>query len=469
MVLGLSACAVGPDYVKPSLELPDQWRAEEGWKVATPQDEMMRSAWWDVYGDEQLNHLEQQALTQNAVLQIAQSRLEQSKSQTTVAMSSLLPQLSLQSGASRFQTSADRPLAAYTTPNQQVQQNDYNTALAVNYEIDLSGRNRRRLEAAQAGQAQAVADFESTRLMLTAQLAADYFALQQLDADIALLQELEQAQQRAMTLINIRYETGMASAMDVDAYHITLNSTRTLVLSLKDQRSHFENAIATLVGTDAPRFHLAVKTEVQALAAVPDISLVQPSVLLERRPDVASAERAMAVANAQIGIAKSAYFPTLNLAALAGSDANSSPLLFAARASSLWSIGLSGTQTLFDAGKTSAAVDMAQAGYQQSVSAYRQTVLSAFEEVQNILSSLNTLKQSQPSFEQSRQSAWHTYDTLKYKYTLGTANALDVTLAQQNWIANERLMLQNRTQLLLTSVQLTKALGGGWSAPAVAR
>lgn len=469
VVMSLTACAVGPDYVKPTVQTSEQWRELGDWKVASPQDEVVRSAWWEVYGDAQLNQLEQQALSQNAVLQIAQSRLEQSQTQTTVAMSSLLPQVSLQGGTSRFQTSADRPLASYTTPNQQVQQNDYNTALSVNYELDLSGRNRRRLEVARATQGQSVADFESTRLMLTAQLAADYFALQQLDADLELLQFLEAAQQRAMRLVQIRYDTGLASALDMDAYRVTLNNTRTLVLSLKDQRAHFENAIATLIGVDAPRFALAVKQAPQSLVSVPELALVQPSVLLERRPDVASAERAMAAANAQIGIAQSAYFPTFNLSALAGSDANRSPLLFAAGASSLWSIGLNATQTLFDAGKTGAQVDAARANYQQSIAAYRQTVLSAFEEVQNILSNLSTLKQNQSWLDQSRQSSRHTYDLLQLKYELGTANALDVTLAQQNWILNERQALQNHTQTLLGSVQLIKALGGGWTTQATQR
>jgi NodT family efflux transporter outer membrane factor (OMF) lipoprotein len=335
-------------------------------------------------------------------------------------------------------------------------------ALGVNYEVDLSGRNRRRLESARANEEQVRADLENTRLILCAQLVGNYFALRQLDADILLLRRLQTSQTRTLALTQVRYDNAFASVLDVAAARTILNSTSSQLLSLQDQRAHFEHAIATLVGVDAPRFSLPANPEPIKLTAIPAVSLLQPSELLQRRPDVASAERAMAAANAQIGIAKSAYFPSFNFGLIAGGDAREAPWLFATGASSLWSVGLSGAQTLFDAGKTSAGVAAARASYEQSVATYRQTVLSAFEEVQNSLSSLGTLQQNQILLDQSRDDARQTYELLQFKYAQGAASQFDVVLAEQNWIGFERLQLQNHTQQLLNAVQLMKAMGGGW-------
>jgi NodT family efflux transporter outer membrane factor (OMF) lipoprotein len=461
-VLLLSACAVGPDYQRPSVQSPNAWKAEAGWGLSEPSDEVLKGDWWAVFGDDQLSRLQELASKNNLTIAQAFTRFDQAREQTNIALSSFLPQVNLQGGSSRFQTSQDRPLSGYNTPNYQVRQDDYNTSIAVSYEADLSGRVRRRLESARAQQAQASADFENLKLLIGAQVAANYFSLRQIDTDLALLQQQLNSQDQVYKLIKVRYDTGYASSADLDAYRIARNNTQSLMWSLRDQRNRFENALATLVGQDAATFKLAPASEL-ALAQIPAIPLTQPAKLLERRPDIASAERAMAAANAQIGIAKSAYFPTINLAAALGSDARQASMFFAGQPSTLWSLGLTGTQMLFDAGRTEAAVKQAQAGYQQTVANYRQTVLSAFEEVQNNLSGLATLQASRQLADQSEQDALHSYKLIQSKLGIGTASPLEVTLAEQTWIAYKRQQLQTTTQQLLSSVQLIKSLGGGWN------
>jgi outer membrane protein, multidrug efflux system len=468
-LLWLSACAVGPDYQKAKVDTPASWKAEAGWSLSEPSDETFKGDWWTVFGDEQLSQLQELARKNNLSIAQAFTRFDQAREQTRVALSSFLPQVSLQGGANRFQTSQDRPLSGYNTPNYQVRQDDYNTSIAVSYEADLSGRVRRRLESARAQQAQASADFENLKLMIGAQVAANYFSLRQIDTDLALLQQQLKSQDQVYQLIQVRYDSGYASSADLDAYRIARNNTQSLIWSLRDQRNRFENALATLVGQDASSFKLAPATDVLSLARIPTIPLVQPAKLLERRPDIASAERAMAAANAQIGIAKSAYFPTINLAAALGSDARQASMFLAGQPSTLWSLGLTGTQMLFDAGRTEALVKQAEAGYQQTVANYKQTVLGAFEEVQNNLSGIASLQASRQLADQSERDALHSFGLIRSKLAIGTASPLDVTVAEQNWIAYKRQQLQTTTQQLLSSVQLIKALGGGWSTPAPPR
>ncbi len=463
----LSACAVGPDYKKPQLETSANWKTEAGWSLSEPSDEMLKGDWWQVFGDAQLSQLQELAQKNNLVVAQAFTRFDQAREQTNIALSSFLPQVSLQGGRSRFETSSARPLTGYSTTNYQVRQNDYNATIGVGYEADLSGRIRRRLESARAQQGQAAADFENLKLLIAAQVTANYFSLRQIDTDLALLQQQLQSQDQVFKLIQVRHDTGYASSADLDAYRIARNNTQSVILSLRDQRNRFENALATLVGQEASVFRLPPAGMVLNLAQVPSVPLAHPAKLLERRPDIASAERAMAAANAQIGIAKSAYFPTINLAAALGSDARQATMFLAGAPSTLWSLGLSGSQMLFDAGRTQAGVKQAEAGYQQALANYRQTVLGAFEEVQNNLSGLAALQASRQLADQSEQDALHSYNLMKSKLEIGTASTLEVTLAEQTWITYKRQQLQTTTQQLLASVQLIKALGGGWStAPA---
>ncbi|MDD0839922.1 efflux transporter outer membrane subunit [Curvibacter sp. HBC61] len=455
----LTGCsAVGPDYQRPSVATPAQWQTEPGWQSGQPRDTEAKGDWWTVYGDPQLNALMALALTQNNTLALAQSRLDQARAQTNAALGARLPRVGLQGATSRYQTSANRPLTSYTSTNSSVQQNDYNLALTVSYEVDLAGRVRRQLEGVRASEAQSQADFENTRLLLGAQLASSYLALRGLDAEIEVLQQTLRAQRKTLDFVTARHELGSASGIDLGQQQGLLAGTEAQLQSLRDTRARFEHALATLTGQPAPSFKLPPSS---ALPPPPLVALGQPADLLERRPDIASAERAMAAANAQIGVASSAYFPSLTLSSLYGNDSGRLAQLFTGP-SLLWSLGLSATQTLFDGGRTQAAVNVAQASHQQASAQYRQVVLVAFQEVQDGLSTQAALRESSRALQQAVAAAEKVLSLSQARYQAGASSLLEVVLAQQTLLGYQRQEVQNRSQQLLTSVQLIKALGGGW-------
>lgn len=457
----LGGCsAVGPDYVRPDTVAPAHWQAEAGWQAGQPRDDELKGPWWLLYADPTLQGLVDTALKQNNTLALAQSRLDQARAQTDSALGALLPRVGLQAGTSRFRTSANRPLSSYTSANSSVEQSDYQTALTVSYEVDLAGRVRRQLENARAAQAQSGADFENTRLVLTAQLASSYLALRGLDAEIEVLNQTLKAQRQTLDFVTARHDLGSASGIDLEQQQGLVSGTEAQLQGLRDSRARFEHAIATLTGQPAPSFQLAADTR---LPEPPQLPLGTPASLLERRPDIASAERAMAAANAQIGIATSAYYPSLTLNSLYGDDSNGFSKLFSAP-SLLWSLGLSATQTLFDGGRTTAAVNVAKAGYQQASASYRQTVLQAFQEVQDSLTTQAALREAQRSLQQAVKSAGKVLELSQARYRAGASSLLEVVLAQQTLLGYQRQQVQNQSQQLLTSVQLIKALGGGWKA-----
>jgi NodT family efflux transporter outer membrane factor (OMF) lipoprotein len=321
---------------------------------------------------------------------------------------------------------------------------------------------RSLIDNAQALEVKSGADFENTRLLLTAQLASSYFSLRALDADIALLSRSLHAQKKGVALVEDRHQQGLTSGLDLAQQQALTSGLESQLLSLKDQRDHFQNAIASLTGQPAPNFELPVLDHAaQILPAAPAVPLNTPAQVLERRPDVASAERAMAAANAQIGVARSAYYPSVNLGALLGSDANKSPLLFTAPAA-LWSLGLSAGVSLFDGGRIDANVSSAQAAYQQAASNYQQTVLNAFEEVQNTLNTRNALAQTQASLNAGAGHARTAFELTQARDQLGASSHLDVLINEQVWLGYERQRVQNQGQQLLNTVQLVKVLGGGW-------
>lgn len=468
----LAGCqAVGPDYQRPSVKLPQQWpqgapgnladRADAGWQRSQPADSLPKGAWWEVFGDAELNHLESQALAANQTLVMAQSKLEQARAQMAVANASLLPRLGLQAGTQRFRTSADRPLTSYSGVNSSVVQNDYNTALTVSYELDVVGRLRRQAEGAQAGAQQAEADLENTRLLLAAQLASSYWALRELDGEIAIVQQTIGWQEKALRYVQDRHDLGAASELDVQLQLSTLSGTRAQWLGLVDQRARVKHAIATLVGDDAASFHLAAWAPDHPLPSPPPVALGQPSTLLERRPDIASAERAMAAANAQIGVARAGYFPIFNFSGLVGSDANQIANLLSAP-SLLWSVGVAATQTLFDGGRTQAAVDAAGAAYRQAVASYRQTVLVAVQEVSDALTSQAAQGRAQQELSVATRAADKGLELSDFRYRQGAAGYLEVIVAQQNALSYRRQAMQNLGAQWLTTVQLVKASGGGY-------
>jgi NodT family efflux transporter outer membrane factor (OMF) lipoprotein len=454
----VAGCAVGPDYKRPDVTLPASWQGESTFHPAKPDDGALKGNWWEMFHDDQLNNLEQHALVQNQSLQLAATRLEQARAQLTVAQSALLPQANLQTGASRGKTSADRPLAEYGVPNQSVVQNNFQVGVGVNYEADIFGQVRRSVESAKASSEQAGADFENTRLVLMAELASDYFNLRELDDEIDVVRKAIGLQLRALEFITARHDNGLASGLDLAQQQALLDANKTQLELLQNQRVQYEHAIATMIGVPAPSFQLPPQTVAMTPPAVP---AGLPSDVLQRRPDVASAERAMAAANANIGVAKSAFFPTVLLQPSIGWDSNKMSNLLSAP-SLLWSLGASATQNLFDAGKTRATVKIAESGYTGAVASYRQSVLVAMQEVSNGIDGLTLLDHANNQAIASVHSSQRVLDLANDRYEGGLDTYLDVITAQQTLLTNQRQQVQIQGQQMLTSVYLIKALGGGW-------
>jgi NodT family efflux transporter outer membrane factor (OMF) lipoprotein len=454
----LTACAVGPEYKKPQLDMPPGWKVEEPFRVGKPNDGAAKGPWWQRFGDPQLDALEAKALANSPNLTIAGARLTQARAVLAGASAGLYPQVGLAGRDARARISANRPLTNNIAPNFSTSQNDFVLALTASYEVDLAGRVSSLVAGAQASAEQSAADFENVRLLLTADLATAYFNLRAIDIEQDVLARNIALQKRSLELATTRRELGAASGLDVAQPQALLDSTLTQVDVLRRTRAQFEHAIATLTGTPAPMFSLAPQASTVAPPAVP-IGL--PSDLLERRPDVAAAERAMAAANAQIGVATSAYYPSISLGALFGSESRLTRLWFNT-ASGIWSLGFSLAQPLFDGGRISASVDSARAGYEATVANYRRTVLTAMQEAEDGIIGLGALERAYAQAKVAIASAGRVLDIATTRYEGGIASSLDVITAQQSLLASERLAAQLQGQRLLTSVFLIKALGGDW-------
>lgn len=460
----LSACAVGPDYQKPQVDMPVTWKLEAPWREATPGDTMDKGAWWERYGDPTLNALQQKVLDSNPTLALASARLAQARASATATSASLFPQLGVGARVNRLKISGNRPLTSYDSPLFSTVQNDYAMSFNASYEVDLFGRVQRSIEGAQASAAQSAADLANTRLLLTAELAADYVNLRELDAELDVVRRSIDLQRRALDLITARYDGGAASGLEVAQQQALLDNTLTQVDVLRKQRAQFEHAIAALTGTPAPVFALAPELHDLTPPAVP---LGVPSDVLQRRPDIASAERAMAAANAQIGVATAAFYPSVVLNPVFGTDSRVIPSLFDTP-SLLWSIGVSATQTLFDAGRSRANVDFARAGYDATVANYRRVVLAAMQEVEDGITGLAALDSASAQARIAVADSRRVLEMATSRYAGGATTYLDVITAQEALLNTERQATQLMGQRLLTSVFLVKALGGDWVLTATA-
>ncbi len=394
----------------------------------------------------------------NQTLAAANARLAQARATVAASSANLFPQLSLGLRAARQRISANRPLTNYNAPNFSTIQNDVAATLAVSYEVDLAGRVQDLVDGSKASAQQAAADLENTRLVLASDLAVNYFSLRALDTELDVLTRSIALQRRSLGLATDRHDLGAASGLDMAQQQALLDTTLTQVDVLKRQRAVFEHAIATLTGTPAPQFSLAPQT---AALLPPPVPLGIPSDVLERRPDVASAERAMAAANAQIGVATAAFYPSIILAPNVGVDSRFLRTLFDAP-SLLWSFGVSATQVLFDGGRISANVDFARAGYDVTVANYRRVVLTAMQEVEDGISGVAALDRAYTQALRAIDSTNRVLTIATDRYEGGVATYLDVITAQQSQLNSERQAAQLLGQRMLTSVFLIKALGGDW-------
>jgi multidrug efflux system outer membrane protein len=453
-------CTVGPNYQRVTAPVPAKWDVSEPWRESAPKDGVAKGEWWSTFHDDELNGLEKQALDANQTIKISAARLEQARASAAVQIATQFPTLSTAPSTERQRLSGNRPAISNFLVNSPVSQTTNTLPFTVAYEVDLFGRRRRSIEAAQASYQASAADLENVRLVITAELAGDYFALRQLDTELGILNRTVETLQKGLQLVDSRHKGGVASGLDVAEEETLLNTTRTQAILLKQQRKQFEDAIAVLIGKLAPDFHLSSK-ELQDPPPPLDAGL--PSDLLERRPDIAEAERQMAVANAQIGIARAAYYPSLNLFGSGGWQATDIAKLVNVQ-STFWAVGANVAESIFTGGSRRAQVQFAKAGYDANVAAYRDSVLNAFREVQDDVTGLTVLEQANQSQQQAVDSARRTLDIASSRYTGGLVNYLDVVNAQQNLLNSEQELAVIHGQRLVTSVLLIKALGGGWDA-----
>ncbi|HTP51444.1 MAG TPA: efflux transporter outer membrane subunit [Anaeromyxobacteraceae bacterium] len=459
-LLALAAgCSVGPNYNRPPVSAPVKWEVTEPWREAVPKDAVPKSHWWSLFRDGDLETMEADLLSANETLKGAVAHLDQARASAAVQNASLFPSLSVAPAAGVERYSGNRPSGSTATFSP-VTQSNYLLPFTLSYEVDLFGSVRRSIESAQAAYQASAADLENVRLVLTAELAADYFTLRQLDTEIAILNRNVENLRKGLELMKSRYAGGIASSLDVAQEETLLNATRTQATLLLLQRKQFEDAIAVLVGKPAPDFHVPA----QELAAEPPrIDGGLPSDVLERRPDVAEAERQMAAANAQIGVATAAYFPSLALTGQGGWNSMKLSQLFNP-ASAFWAVMATLTQAIFDGGARGAQVDYSRAGYEAALASYRATVLNAFREVQDSLTGLEVLETARQSQAEAVASSRRQLDLATSRYVGGLVSYLDVVIAQQNLLANEQQAAVIQGQRLVTSVLLVKALGGGWDA-----
>jgi multidrug efflux system outer membrane protein len=465
-VMGVFAagCTVGPNYKRPSAPATAKWDVTEPWRESAPKDSLPKGQWWAVFHDSDLDGLEAQALAANQTLKVSIARLEQARATAAIQVAALFPTLSTVPSAERQRLSGNRPTNGVPITLRPASQNSFVLPFTVSYEVDLFGRRRRSIEAAEASYQANAADVENVRLLVTSQLAGDYFNLRELDSELQILTRTVEALQKGLELVNSRHSGGVASGLDVAQEETLLDTTRTEAILLLQQRKQFEDAIAVLVGQPAPDFHIAPRV---LEAEPPALDAGLPSDLLERRPDIAEAERQMAVANAQIGVARAAYYPSLNIFGQGGWQSGDIAKL--ANASSLfWALGANVTQEIFTGGARRAQLQFARAGYDANVASYRQAVLGAFQEVQDEITGLIVLIEAQQSQQQAVDSARRTLDISTSRYSGGLVSYLDVVTAQRDLLADEQQLAVIKGQRLVSSVLLVKALGGGWDASSLA-
>lgn len=459
-----AGCTVGPNYKRPTAPVPAKWEVAQPWREADPKDGVPKTAWWTLFHDDDLNGLETELLAANQTLKVALASFDQARAAAAVQNATLFPTLGVDPSASRQRYSGTRPTSSTAPLSGPVTQSNFTLPFSVSYEVDLFGKRRRTIEAAQASFQANAADLENVRLVLTAELAADYFTLRQLDTQIGLLNRTVMTLERGLDLVKSRHAGGLASGLDVAQEETLLNTTRTQATLLQQQRKQFEDAIAVLTGKPAPDFHVVPR---ELAAEPPHIDTSLPSDLLERRPDIAEGERQMAVANAQIGIAKAAYYPSLVLFGQGGWNSQSISQLLNAE-SGFWALGANVAQDIFTGGARRARVQFSQAGYDATMANYRGTVLNAFREVQDNITGLQVLYAARQSQTDAVDAARRQLDIATSRYVGGLVNYLDVVSAQQNLLINEQEAAVIQGQRLVTSVLLVKALGGGWDAASLA-
>jgi NodT family efflux transporter outer membrane factor (OMF) lipoprotein len=468
LIAFLSGCRVGPQYVRPSAplapefkeELPSNFKSSDGWKQAQPADAQLKGDWWTIFNDAQLNELEVQIDPANQTLKEAEANFQAARAAIRFFRASQAPTITADPSIGALRNSSNQPYFNKSLENNGTGQ--FILPIDLNYEIDLWGRIRRSVTQSREQAQASAADLATTRLSLHAELAIDYFNLRSADAQRKLLDETVGAFRDALQLTEDRYNGGAAPLSDVTQARTQLQTAQVLATDVDIARANDEHAIAILIGKPPALFSLARNPVTVAGPAMPEIPGALPSQLLERRPDIASDERRMAAANEQIGIAQAAFYPTLSLSAVAGFTGTSAVNWFT-WPSRFFAVGPTFSQTLFDHGRRRAVSDIARANYDSTVASYRQTTLTAFQQVEDNLNALHRLEIEADQQRAATASAQQSLDLFNTRYAGGVDTYLQVVTSQTALLENERNDIDITRRRLESSVLLIKALGGGWN------
>jgi len=451
----LTACTVGPDYVKPAAEVPASYKEMEGWKKAQPKDDALKGAWWKIFNDPQLNALEEKVNISNQNVLLAEAQFRQARALVQAARAGYFPTVTVGPSATVSRMSSNLGAKTATSSGST---SDFLLPADASWEVDIWGKIRRTVEASRANAQSSVADLEAVRLTVQAELAQDYFQLSNFDADRQLLDLTVVAYQKSLEMTKNQYASGVASSADVLLAETQLKTTQAQAVDIGVQRAQMEHAIALLVGTPAAVFSIPVTL---LTAVPPTIPVGVPSELLERRPDIAAAERLIAAANAQIGVAISAYYPAITLSASGGFESSSLSTLLQ-WPSRIWSLGSAILETVFDGGLRRAMTEQARAAYDANVASYRQTVLTGFQEVEDNLAALRILEDEARVEDEAVKAAQKSLTVSINQYKAGTVSYLNVIVAQTTALNNEKTAIDILGRRLTADVLLIKALGGGW-------
>jgi len=451
LLLALAGCALGPVHQPPAVVSPAHWKeapAAEGWLPAAPADALDRGEWWTLFGDPTLDALAARVQVSNQNIAAAVANYAQAQALVREQRASLFPSVSLEGSARRSGSRGSSPSSAFAA------------TLAADWAPDVWGRLRLAAGSAEAGAQATEADLASARLAAVGELAINYFSLRETDTELGLLASTLEGYERSLEIARNRYAAGIAAQTDVLQAQTLLVNTQAEQVALRRNRATLEHAIAVLVGVPPAEFDLPAA---DWTPTVPGVPTGVPSTLLQRRPDIAAAERDVAAANAQIGIARSAYFPSLSLSASLGSNASRVGDLFSA-SHTLWALGLSAAQVVFDAGAIGARVDAARAAHEAAVARYRQTVLSAFQGVEDQLTAGASLAQQEGLRREASQAADRTEQQMLNRYRAGQVGFTEVVTAQAAALGARRTLVQLQVARQAAAVALIQALGGGWQA-----
>ena len=449
LFIWMTGCAVGPDYKRPAVVTPPDW----GWKLAQPNDQAIQSDWWKLFQDPELNQLETQATGENQQIRAALARIDQSRSIARITDSRFFPQLSFDPSVKRFHTQEDAVPSLLT-------ETEYTLPLDFSYEIDIWGKIRRSFQSAQAQAEATVADYYNLLLVLHGDVAINYFLLRQLDAQIVLVDDTLKLQQNSVKITAERFHSGLAMELDWDQARAELAQTQTLRTGMQRQRDNLQNALALLCGQPASRFQVPAGKLNQVLPVIP---VELPSALLERRPDIAEAERKMAAANAQIGVAKAAFFPAVSLTGDAGYSSFQATSLLNWE-SRLFQIGPQVAMPILNGGRLRSELRGARANYQAACAGYQQQVLAAFKDVSDSLVDLNTYGQQVTSETDTVTAADRAQSLAAERYRSGLVNYIDVLDTQRSELQAQIQITQIRAMQYVATIRLVKALGGGFEA-----